>query len=146
MTEIVTKINVKYRVKVWDPWWRNKSVHEKVFRNSWEYMFHDTQVQYNFISDYCMRLRMIWRIIQIEESVNMPRRITPSSICLILQIIQKPYTIIIIGFFFIQNNSYFKTFFIFFFLFYKLFFCFCHTSHTCKHRIFLVHGIPSPLT
>ena len=104
--------NIEWKCEIHDG--EIKSVHEEVFWNSWVYMFCDTQVQYNFISDYWMRLRMIWRIIQIDiEGVNMPRWITPSFICPILQIIQKPYTrFIIIGLFFTQNNSYFKTFFI----------------------------------
>jgi len=52
-----------------------------------------------------MRLRRIWRILQVEESVihrgGRPRWITPSEICRILHILRKPKSIIAL--LFIQN-------------------------------------------
>ena len=58
-------------------------------------------------SDYWMRLSSIWRILQIEEGVihrgRSPRWITPSEICRILHILQKPNSKIVL--LFIQNIS-----------------------------------------
>ena len=57
------------------------------------------------ISNYWMRLSRIWRILQIKEGVihrgRRPRWITPSEICRILHILQKPNSIITL--LFIQN-------------------------------------------
>ena len=55
------------------------------------------------INNYWMRLSMIWRIMQIEEG-------TPSSICIILQMIRKPNSIIVL--LFVQNISREKMYFI----------------------------------
>ena len=57
-----------------------------------------------------MRLSILWRIMEIEEGVirrgRRPRRITPSSISIILHRIRKPNSITVL--LFIQNNSWFK--------------------------------------
>ena len=57
------------------------------------------------ISNYWMRLSRIWRILQIKEGVihrgRRPRWVTPSKICRILHILQKPNSIIAL--LFIQN-------------------------------------------
>ena len=61
------------------------------------------------ISNSWMRLSRIWRIKQIKGVIDQGRRlrwITPSEICLILYILQKPNSLIAL--LFIQNNSYFK--------------------------------------
>ena len=54
-----------------------------------------------------MRLSILWRIVEIEESVirrgRRPRRITPSEISIILHMIRKPNSITAL--LFIQNNS-----------------------------------------
>ena len=61
----------------------------------------------SFRNNYWMRLSRIWRILQIKEGVihrgRRPRWITPSEICRILHILQKPNSIIAL--LFIQNIS-----------------------------------------
>ena len=74
------------------------------------------------ISNYWMRLRRIWRIVQIKEGVihrgRRPRWITPSEICTILHILRKPNSIIAL--LFVQNISPFLKEFRHFALFFLL--------------------------
>ena len=61
----------------------------------------------NILSNYCMRLSRIWRILQVEESVIHRGRITPSEICRILHILREPNSIIAL--LFIQNILFTQT-------------------------------------
>ena len=79
---------------------------------TWIFMvYKKIQVASGIFSNYWMRLRRIWRILQVEESVihrgRRPRWITPPEICRILHILWKPNSIIAL--LFIQNIIFAQT-------------------------------------
>ena len=83
-------------------WWTNLLYTQAELVRKATRTIHHIKVHYLTIIKW-IRLSILWIIMEIEEGVIQPRRITPSEISIILHMVRKSSSIIVL--LFIQNNS-----------------------------------------